>query len=126
MDARDAADRISHEVPRLIEEEKAAYAHGRQRPLGSYVALMGIYGAGVAGLSNAGRKERAVAPRTPPTRRPRAGERCDAQAEPSGRQGPGDQSAPSATRFAAWIFTALTAADFLQFAYAVAEQSVGE
>lgn len=180
MDARDGADRISHEVPKLIEEQKAAYAHGRRRPLGSYAALMGIYGAGVAGLSTlvarSGRSlperlpladlalasvathklSRLVAedPVTSPLRAPFtrfAGRSGPAELEEQTR-GTGPQKAagelltcpfcvgqwvatgfafglvlaPRPTRFAAWIFTALTAADFLQLAYAAAEQGVGE
>jgi len=37
----------------LAKHEKAAYTHGEERPLGSFLALMGVYGSFAAALSAA-------------------------------------------------------------------------
>jgi hypothetical protein len=180
----DAKTGLSHEAAEgaqsEVEHEKAAYAQGRERPLGSYAAIIVTYGATVAGLSALVRRSdkrlpdrlaladvallsvathklsRLLAkdPVTSPLRAPFtrfAGRSGPAELEEQTR-GTGPQKAvgelvtcpfclgqwvatafafglvlaPKPTRLAASVLTTLTAADFLQFAYAAAEQAVGE
>lgn len=46
-----AANGLSTRLSQFFRHEKAAYAHGRHRPLGSYAGLMGMYAVGVGGLA---------------------------------------------------------------------------
>jgi len=43
-----------------VREERNAYAHGEDRPIGSYGVLMGVYGAAVTGLALVVRRRRAL------------------------------------------------------------------
>ncbi|MDP9435064.1 MAG: DUF1360 domain-containing protein [Actinomycetota bacterium] len=47
---------------RLAEQEKHAYTQGEERPLGSFLALLGAYGGFVAGLAAMGRSRGATLP----------------------------------------------------------------
>lgn len=172
------ANGLPGRVAHFFAREKAAYAHGEDRPVGSYAGLMGLYAVGVAGLSalvhKSGRPlpdhlstrdlllvsvashklSRLLAkdPVTSPLRVPFT--RFDGTSGPAELEeetrGTGPQKAagelltcpfcigqwvatgfvfgllfsPQATRVAASVFTTLTAADFLQFAYAAVEQGV--
>lgn len=42
------------------EHERAVYAHGEERPIGSYAVLLGVYGTAVAGLGALVRRRRAL------------------------------------------------------------------
>jgi len=169
---------LAARVAKGFRHERAAYAHGEDRPLGSYASLMGLYAVGVGGLSalvrRSGRQlpdrlsasdlvlvsvathklSRLLAkdPVTSPLRAPFTrfkGTTGPAELEEETR-GTGPQKAagelltcpfcvgqwvatgfvfglvlsPRATRLVASVFSTLTAADFLQFAYAAVEQGV--
>jgi hypothetical protein len=47
-------------IAERIEQERRAYAHGEDRPIGSYGALMTVYATGVVALSALVRKRRAL------------------------------------------------------------------
>lgn len=163
-----------------LREQKQAYEHGEHRPVGSFAAIMGAYGATVAGLGlliqRSGRDlpegfsasdlalvsvathklSRLLAkdPVTSPLRMPFTRfEGTSGEAELAEEvRGTGLRKAmgelvtcpfclgmwvstgfaaglvltPRATRLVAFVFSTLTAADLLQFAYAAAEQRATE
>lgn len=49
-----------------LRAQEAAYAHGHDRPIGSYAVLLGVYSTAVTGLGLLVRKRRALPPKVDP------------------------------------------------------------